>query len=122
MFVVLHSFDKLLAASDMNICGTGLVNFSYICKKIVYVAVLPRRLKAILAKFPHFKNSREIAFGCSDLWDPFGGRELIMIGRWYSRQPLTSHKPVHPNDLKNSSYSFWIKEQQYIVVQFYPCF
>ena len=36
-FVVLHSFEKLLAASDVNIFGTGFVNFSYTCKKIVYV-------------------------------------------------------------------------------------
>ena len=31
-------------------------------------------------------------FGISDFWDRLGGQELYMIGRWYSRQPLTNHK------------------------------
>ena len=31
-------------------------------------------------------------FGSSDFWDSLGGQALDMIGRWYSRQPSTSHK------------------------------
>ena len=30
------------------------------------------------------------SFGHSDFWDHFGGQALVMIGGWYSRQPLTS--------------------------------
>ena len=33
------------------------------------------------------------SFGCSDFWDRLGGQALVVIGRWYSRQPLlTNHK------------------------------
>ena len=28
--------------------------------------------------------------GRSDFWHHFGGQALVMIGRWYSRQPLTN--------------------------------
>ena len=40
------------------------------------------------------KTSKEMGttFGISDFWDRLGGQELIMIGRWYSGQPLTNHK------------------------------
>ena len=30
------------------------------------------------------------SFGRSDFWHHFGGQALVMIGRWYSRQPLTN--------------------------------
>ena len=30
------------------------------------------------------------SFGHSDFWHHFGGQALVMIGRWYSRQPLTN--------------------------------
>ena len=32
------------------------------------------------------------SFRHNDFWDRFGGQVLVMIGRWYSRQPLTNHK------------------------------
>ena len=32
------------------------------------------------------------SFACSDFWDCLGGQVLVLIGRWYSRQPLTNHK------------------------------
>ena len=42
----------------------------------------------------HFRNSREngTSCGCSDFWDCLSGQALLMIGRWYSRQPITNHK------------------------------
>ena len=30
--------------------------------------------------------------GLNDFWDRLGGQALVIIGRWYSRQPLTNHK------------------------------
>ena len=33
----------------------------------------------------------DTSFGCSDFWDRLGEQALVMIGRWYSRQPLTNH-------------------------------
>ena len=30
--------------------------------------------------------------GCSDTWDRLDGQALVMIGLWFSRQPLTNHK------------------------------
>ena len=30
-------------------------------------------------------------FQCNDFLDRMGGQALVMIGRWYSRQPLTNH-------------------------------
>jgi len=51
-----------------------------------------------------------------------GGQALIMIGRWYSRQPLTNHKQrlsthtipeiAAPKACTHSSYSFWSGEFQ----------
>ena len=40
------------------------------------------------------KDIREMGTGLKrkDFWDSLGGQALVMIGRWYSRQPLTSHK------------------------------
>ena len=32
------------------------------------------------------------SFGRNDFWDRLGGQALVMIGRWYLRQPLTNHK------------------------------
>ena len=32
------------------------------------------------------------SFGCSDFWEGVGGEVLVLIGRWYLRQPLTNHK------------------------------
>ena len=32
------------------------------------------------------------SFGISDFLDRLGRQELIIIGRWYSGQPLTNHK------------------------------
>ena len=32
------------------------------------------------------------SFGRSDFWDRSGGQALVMIGRWFSRQPLTNRK------------------------------
>ena len=31
------------------------------------------------------------SFRHHDFWDRLGGRALVMIGRWYSSQPLTNH-------------------------------
>ena len=31
-------------------------------------------------------------FRRSNVWDRLGGQAVVMIGRWYSRQPLTNHK------------------------------
>ena len=31
------------------------------------------------------------SFRHRDFWDRLGGQALVMIGRWYSRQPLTNH-------------------------------
>ena len=30
------------------------------------------------------------SFRHNDFWDHLGGQALVMIGRWYSRQPLTN--------------------------------
>ena len=30
------------------------------------------------------------SFGHNDFWDHLGGQALVMIGRWYSRKPLTN--------------------------------
>ena len=45
-------------------------------------------------KFPTSETCRRIgtSFGRSDVWDRLSGQALVMIGRWYSRQPLTNHK------------------------------
>ena len=32
-----------------------------------------------------------MSFACSDCRDCLGGRVLVMIGQWYSRQSLTNH-------------------------------
>ena len=32
------------------------------------------------------------SFRRNDFWDLLDGQTLAMIGRWYSRQPLTNHK------------------------------
>ena len=44
------------------------------------------------------------SFGHSDFWldfgDHFGGQALVMIGGWYSRQPLTSLL-ANPNNPRN---------------------
>ena len=42
-------------------------------------------------KLLHFRNSRENGYKLwySDFWDCLTG---VMIGRWYSKQPLTNHK------------------------------
>ena len=32
------------------------------------------------------------SFVRSDFWDHLGGHALVMIGRWYSRQPSTNNK------------------------------
>ena len=29
---------------------------------------------------------------CSDIWNRLGGQTLVMIGRWYPRQPFTKHE------------------------------
>lgn len=31
-------------------------------------------------------------FGRIDFWDRLGGKVLVMIGRWYSKQPITNQK------------------------------
>ena len=31
------------------------------------------------------------SFRHNDFWDHLGGQALVMIGRWYSRQPLANH-------------------------------
>ena len=36
----------------------------------------------------------------SDFWDHFGGQALVMIGGWYSRQPLTNFL-ANPNNPTN---------------------
>ena len=45
-------------------------------------------------KFPTSETCRRIgtSFGRSDVWDRLSEQALVMIGRWYSRQPLTNHK------------------------------
>ena len=50
-------------------------------------------------------------FTRNDFWDHLGGQALVMIGRWYSRQPLTNHNQrlltVEPNACTHVSYSIW---------------
>ena len=51
--------------------------------------------------FPLQKWRISKSFGSSEFWDSLGGQVLVMIGPWYSRQPLTNHKVitlVHPNN------------------------
>ena len=36
--------------------------------------------------------------GCSDFWDRLNRQALVMIGRWYSRQPIISNAcPTEPS-------------------------
>ena len=50
-------------------------------------------------------------FTRNDFWDHLGGQALVMIGRWYSRQPLTNHNQrlltVEPKACTHVSYSIW---------------
>ena len=32
------------------------------------------------------------SFGRNDFWNGIGGQALVIIGRWFPRQPLTNHK------------------------------
>ena len=60
------------------------------------------------------------SFRCNDFWVRLGGQTLVMIGRWYSRQPLTNHKKrfstqpipgiIAPKACTHSPYSFWSRE------------
>ena len=60
------------------------------------------------------------SFVCRDFLDRLGGQALVMIGQWYSRQPLTNHKErlstdlipeiVAPKAFTHSRYSFWSGE------------
>ena len=50
-------------------------------------------------------------FRRNDFWDHLGGKALVMIGRWYWRQPLTNHNQrlltVEPKACTHVSYSIW---------------
>ena len=56
-------------------------------------------------------------FERNDFWDRLGEQALVMIGRWYSRQPLTNHNQrlstqmipeiVAPKACTSFPYSFW---------------
>ena len=50
-------------------------------------------------------------FTRNDFWDHLGGQALVMIGRWYSRQPLTNHNQrlltVESKACTHVSYSIW---------------
>ena len=50
-------------------------------------------------------------FRRNDCRDCLGGQALVMIGRWYSRQPLTNHNQrlltVEPKACTHVSYSIW---------------
>ena len=50
-------------------------------------------------------------FTRNDFWDHLRGQALVMIGRWYSRQPLTNHNQrlltVEPKACTHVSYSIW---------------
>ena len=60
------------------------------------------------------------SFRCNDFRDRLGGQALLMIGGWYSRQPLTNHKQPLPTQMipqlvalkahTQSSNSFWSGE------------
>ena len=39
------------------------------------------------------------SFRCNDFRDRLGGQALLMIGGWYSRQPLTNHKQPLPTQM-----------------------
>ena len=45
-------------------------------------------------QFPIPETIREMgtSFWFNHFWDPLGGQAIVLIGWWYSRQPLTNHK------------------------------
>ena len=69
---------------------------------------------------PETMRGMGTSFRCNDFWDSLGGQTLVMIGRWYPRQPLTNHKKrlstqtipecVAPKACTHSLYSFWSRK------------
>jgi len=53
--------------------------------------MLGRHLVQFLTPEPYMRGMR-LSFRRNDFWDHLGGQALVMIGRWYSRQPLTNQK------------------------------
>ena len=58
-------------------------------------------MKVLLSRFafffhelniPHSRGRMGTSPGHSDFWIVWGGQAFVMIGRWYSRQPLTNFK------------------------------
>ena len=54
----------------------------------------PHMTAAHSVHFPTPETVRQMgtSFRCNHFWDRLGGQALVMIGWWYSRQPLTNHK------------------------------
>ena len=54
----------------------------------------PHMTAAHSVQFPTQETIREMgtSFRRNHFWDRLGGQALVMIGWWYSRQPLTNHK------------------------------
>ena len=60
------------------------------------------------------------SFWRGDFWDHLGAQALVMIGGWYSRQPLTNHEQPLPTQMipeifaqrvwTHSPHSFWSGE------------
>ena len=68
--------------------------FSQLHKLPAYLTVIPSLHLFLHKQFltPETTRVMGTSFQRNDFWDRFGGQVLVMIGRWYSRQPLTNHK------------------------------
>ena len=71
------------------------------------------------------------SFGRHDFRDCLGGQELVMIGQWHSRQPLTNHKwplftqtipgIIAPKACIHSPSSFWSGESIQPAIVLFSC-